>query len=132
MKKNNANTIQLSKVELNVRGSYVQADAVRLDNKVIVAWGKLFTTAWTLEDLYVDVNDPELLIKGMKEAGLKADIFTFFERFPEAKPKFDYYMEWDAYSILSVTTYDDWYQNQKHRQISSQPHQSLHEQPPTM
>jgi len=112
MKNKVANNIQLSKEELNVRGSYVQADAVWLDNKVVVAWGKLFKTAWILEDLYADVNDPELLIKGMEEAGLKADIFTFFERFPEAKPKFDYYMEWDAYSILPVTTYDDWYQNQ--------------------
>ena len=112
MKKNNANTKQLNKVELNVRGSYVQADAVRLDNKDVVAWGKLFTTAWILEDLYSDVNDPELLIKGMKEANLKADVFTFFERFPEAKPKFDYYMEWEAYSILPVTTYDDWYEKQ--------------------
>lgn len=107
-----AKAIQLSKEELNVRGSYVQVDSVRLDNMAIVAWGKLFKTAWILEDLYVDVNDPELLIKCMKEAGLKADIFTFFERFPEAKPKFDYYTEWEAYSILPVTTYDDWYQNQ--------------------
>jgi len=103
---------QISKEELNVRGRYVQVDSVRLDNKAIVAWGKLLTTAWILEDLYTDVDDPELLIKGMKEAGLTADIFTFFERFPEDNPKFDYYMEWEAYSILPVTTYDDWYEKQ--------------------
>jgi hypothetical protein len=103
-----AESAQITKEELNVRGRYVQVDSVRLDDKTVVAWGKLLKTAWILEDLYSDVNDPELLIKAIRKAGLKADIFTFFERFPGDKPKFDYYREWEAYSILPVTTYDNW------------------------
>lgn len=107
-----AKDIQISKEKINVKGSYVQVDSVRLDNKAIVVWGSVLKTAWILEELYSDVNDPELLIKGIKEAGLKTDLFTFFERFPEDKPRFDYFTEWEAYSILPVTTYDNWYKNQ--------------------
>ena len=111
----------VSKEELNVRGRYVQVDSVRLDDKTIVAWGKLFTTAWILEDLYCDVNDPEQLIKAIKDVGLKADIFTFFERFPEDEPKFEYYREWEAYSILPVTTYENWL----HKQIKKSARHSV-------
>lgn len=107
-----AESVQITKKELNVRGRYVQVDSVQLDDMTVVAWGKLLTTVWILEDLYSDVNDPELLIKAIKTAGLKADIFTFFERFPEDKPKFDYYREWEAHSILPVTTYDHWLHKQ--------------------
>ena len=120
-KHHKADSVQISKEELNVRGRYVQADSVRLGDITVVAWGRLFTTAWILEDLYTDVNDPELLIKSIKEAGLKADIFTFFERFPEDKPKFDYYTEWEPYSILPVTTYDNWY----HKQIKKSTRHSV-------
>lgn len=104
--------MQVGKEELNIKGNYVQVDSVRMDNKVLVITGKTLKTASILEEIYVDVEDPEMLIKGLKESGLEPDIFTFAERFPGPEPKFSYYTEWEANSILPVTNYDHWYNNQ--------------------
>jgi hypothetical protein len=108
-----AKVVQVGKEELNVKGSYVQVDSVRLDDKVLVVYGKSLKTASILEELYVDVEDPELLIRGLKESGIETDIFTFTERFPGPEPKFDYYREWEAQCILPVTSYKRWYKNLK-------------------
>jgi hypothetical protein len=107
-----AKVMQVGKQELNVKGSYIQVDSVRLDGKVLVITGRFLKTASVLEEIYVDVEDPELLIRGLGESGLEPDIFTFSERFPGPEPKFDYYTEWEANSILPVTSYDHWYNNQ--------------------
>lgn len=107
-----ANAIQVGKQELNIKGNYVEVDAVRLDGKVLVVTGKSLRTASIMEEIYHDVDDPEMLIRGLKDSGVSADIFTFSERFPGPAPKFDYYTEWEANSILPVSTYDHWYNNQ--------------------
>jgi hypothetical protein len=104
--------MQVGKEQFNVKGQYIQVDSLRLDDMVLVVYGNYLRTASVLEELYVDVVDPELLIKGLQESGLEPDIFTFSERFPGPEPKFKYYTEWEANSILPVTSYEHWHANQ--------------------
>lgn len=104
--------MQVGKEEFNIKGSYVQVDAVTIDGKTLVITGKSLKTASIKEEIYHDIRDPGLFIRGLAESGLEPDIFTFTERFPGPKPVFDYYREWEANSILPVTTYDNWYNNQ--------------------
>lgn len=104
--------MQIGKEEFNVKGNYVQVDSVRFNGKVIVVIGKYLKTARFIEELHVDVSDPEFLIKGLKKSGLKPDIFTFLERFPGPEPKFDYPMEWNNYTMMHITSFDHWWNKQ--------------------
>lgn len=59
-----------------------------------------------------DVEAPEEVIRVMKKSGVKADLFSFWQRVPDTSPKFDYVMEWDNWAILEVSTYEHWFRKQ--------------------
>ena len=41
---------------------------------------------------------------------LDADIFSFWQRFPDTKPRYrDLYMEWDNVAVLEVKSFEDWW-----------------------
>jgi hypothetical protein len=84
------------------------------DNEIIVI-GKFVKIVQFREEWDIDVDDPEFVIKKIKEAGVKADIFTFQQRLPESKPKFNYTMEWDNVAALPITNYDDWFKSVLHQ-----------------
>jgi hypothetical protein len=90
----------------------LRVNSVQVDNKIISITGKLIKTARIEEEWYHDVENPASLIKGLKESKSGADIFTFWQRLPEAKPKYNYYMEWDAIAALPIKSFDYWYKKQ--------------------
>ncbi len=83
-----------------------------LDNDEIIVIGKFLKIAQLKEEWDIDIADPELVIKKLKSNGFKADIFTFVQRLPESRPKFNYYMEWDNYATIPITSYEHWLKNQ--------------------
>lgn len=85
------------------------------DNKEIIVTGRFVKIVQFREEWDHDVDDPELVIKKLKANGIKADIFTFQQRLPESKPKFDYAMEWDNIAALPVNNYDDWFKTVLHQ-----------------
>jgi hypothetical protein len=82
------------------------------DNEIIVH-GKFVKIAQFREEWDVDVDDPEHIIEQIKTNGIKADIFTFIQRLPESKPKFNYYMEWDSVAAIPVKSYEYWLNSRK-------------------
>lgn len=85
---------------------------MQIDNTEITVTGRLIKTARIEEEWYKDVEDPALLIEQMKNAKGKADIFTFWQRLPETKPKYNYYMEWDPIAAVPVESFEHWYKKQ--------------------
>jgi len=85
---------------------------MQIDNNEILITGKLVKIIQFKEDWDIDIEDPELIIKKIENNGMKGDIFTFIQRLPESKPKFNYYMEWDSVAAITITTYDNWLKNQ--------------------
>lgn len=83
-----------------------------VDGKEIKVSGKLVKTAELKEEWDEDIADPEAFVKSLKESGLNANIFTFMQRLPESRPKYDYTMEWDSIAAIPVTTYDNWIKKQ--------------------
>jgi hypothetical protein len=83
-----------------------------LDNDEIIVSGKLLKIVQFKEEWDIDIDNPEHVIKKIKATGIKADIFTFIQRLPESKPKFNYYMEWDNYAAIPVTSYAHWLKTQ--------------------
>ncbi|NPU84674.1 MAG: hypothetical protein HPY65_09310 [Syntrophaceae bacterium] len=83
-----------------------------VNDKEIKVSGKIIKIAELKEEWDVDIEDPETFIRDLKRNGIKADIFTFMQRLPESKPRFNYYMEWDSIAAIPITTYDYWIKKQ--------------------
>jgi hypothetical protein len=83
-----------------------------VDDKEIKITGRLIKTAELKEDWDEDIEDPETFIKKLKSSGVKADIFTFMQRLPESKPKYNYFIEWDSIAAIPITSYENWIKKQ--------------------
>jgi len=55
------------------------------------------------------VSNPESFISRLRDSRLEADIFTFAQKIPDTKPKYQYPMEWDNVAAIPITTYADWW-----------------------
>jgi hypothetical protein len=65
------------------------------------------------DEWFEDVADPESVIRTLSgAAGLKPDVFTFWQRVPELEPKYPYHLEWESLAVLPVSTYDNWFAKQ--------------------
>ena len=85
---------------------------MHIGNKDIAITGKIVKIARIYEEWYDDLDDPELLISALKEAGSRPDIFTFWQRLPETTKKYDYYSELDSIAALPITNFDEWWEKQ--------------------
>lgn len=62
------------------------------------------------QEFYYEVDDPKSFIELLKGSAIKMDVFTFLDKFPQEKPQYDYYMEWDNFAVIPVTTFEQWHQ----------------------
>jgi hypothetical protein len=85
--------IEVNGTKIQVRGSLVKI--ARLD-------GEKFLFA----------ADPEEVIRAVRNAKQRVDLFTFIQRATEPKPQYGYPMEWDNLAALSISTFDDWWNQQ--------------------
>ena len=83
-----------------------------LERSGITVAGRFLKTARPRNEWLYDVEDPASMINKLKEQNIKADLFTFWQRYPDAEPKFPYPMEWDNWAVLPITSYDDWFHHQ--------------------
>ena len=74
--------------------------------------GKVIRIARVADEWYEDVDEPGSIVEGMTKAGVRADIFSFWQRLPNTQPRFHYHMEWDSIAALPVTSYRQWVETQ--------------------
>lgn len=86
-----------------------------VEQKEIKVKGRLVKTAELKEEWDEDINCPTDIIEKLEQARTGADIFTFMQRVPESRPKFNFYLEWDNRAVIPITTYTHWYKNQLHQ-----------------
>lgn len=64
------------------------------------------------DEWYEDVHDPKAVVAALKETrGFKPDLYTFWQRLPDTKPSYDYYLELEKLAVLPVESYDHWFRN---------------------
>lgn len=102
----------IEKEEISEKGMPLIVTSMKVDDKVIIIKGKVVKTARIKEEWFDDIGNPEPIIRKLKAAKDKPDIFTFWQRLPETKPKYNYYMERESVSALPIPCYDDWWQKQ--------------------
>lgn len=85
-----------------------------VENKEITVSGKFIKIARLKEEWDEDVECPVAFIKNLKSSRIKADVFTFMQRLPESKPKYNFAMEWDSVAAIPITNYDYWFNKRLH------------------
>ena len=68
-------------------------------------------TARLTDEWYQDLEDPTAFIQDLKRNRVGADVFTFWQRLPDAEPRHPYHHEWDSIAALPISTYEHWYKN---------------------
>ena len=71
--------------------------------------GRLIRIARLSGDKYDFVDDPEATLDSVRRSGIRVDLFTFMQRLPHTSPQHRYPMEWDNLAVLTVSSYDRWF-----------------------
>jgi len=114
-------TVRLFSKETLIAGQPRQISCAEICGQIyLIRRGPL--TIVELEDgWYEDVRDPAAVIESLKHAkGIKADIFTFWQRLPELEPKYLYPMEWEELAVLPIEDYQHWWNNQIKSRVRNQ------------
>jgi len=82
------------------------------ENKEIILDGGFIKTARLKDEWYGTVENPESLIKMLRQNSIKADLFTFWQKLPDTEPKYDYYMEYEDLAAIPIESYDHWFEKQ--------------------
>jgi len=74
--------------------------------------GRFLKVATIDDEWYQDIEDPEKIVAKIKEENKDLDIFSFWQRLPNTKPKYNYHMEYDYIAALPITDYNSWFSSQ--------------------
>ena len=102
----------LGQEELGIRGKMVNPNTFGINNLTLTVKGKFIKTAMVREEWDEDVADPQSVVNAIKRSGIRIDLFTFVQRLPESRPKFDYHMVWDSVAAVPIKNYEHWLENQ--------------------
>lgn len=100
--------------EITVKGKTQVVPAVEIEGRTVLARGKWIKTAAIRDQLSVEgelVKTPETFLAALKKSGLKADVFTFFQRPPDVQPRHPYPYDWENYAAVPITTFNDWWES---------------------
>jgi hypothetical protein len=92
-----------------------EVPAFRLDNIVVVVNGRFLKVAEVFDEYWLEAEtlpEPQHVLQQLREADHNVDLFTFAQRVPDTKPRFDFHMEWDNVAVIPVSSYDTWFREQ--------------------
>ena len=107
--------IQAVQTEVSFRGKTVKVPSLCVDDKVIVITGKFLRMASIKGEGWLEsgeIGNPLSLIEKLKAWKAGIDVFTFSERLPDVKPKYNFYTEWENIAALPIKTFDYWWTTQ--------------------
>jgi hypothetical protein len=74
--------------------------------------GRFLRIARLEADKYHFIDSPDAILSALKTCGTRVDLFSFIQRLPDTSKKFPFYMEWDNFAALPVSTFDHWWNEQ--------------------
>lgn len=104
--------MKMGSVNIKHRGKRGSVRTIEIYGKLLVVTGKFLKIARLKNEWLEDVQDPDLLIQELRTLNSRIDIFTFVQKLPESKPKYNYIMEWDSIAAIPITGYDNWINKQ--------------------
>jgi hypothetical protein len=100
-------------VEVRVKGKSLSVPSVELEGRRVVTTGRWLKVAAVQDEELVEgdtVSDPESFAAQIKQSGLRADLFTFAQRLPDATAKHKFHIEWENAAAVPITDYSQWWQ----------------------
>ncbi len=88
---------------------------LELNGKEFRITGKLVRVMSLREELLDDIGDPNAVAHLSKEKHIPADILTFTQHLPDLSPRYAFHMEWDNIAAVPISTYEEWFKKQIHR-----------------
>src|SRR6266853_716037 len=85
---------------------------ISIEGRDIQIGGRLLRIARLDADKYLFLDNPEVVLGGLRKCGKRIDLFTFMQKLPETAPKYNYPFEWDNLSDLPISTYEPWWTQQ--------------------
>ncbi len=97
---------------ISVKGKIIEVPAIPVDGANVVVTGKWLKIARIHDEEWMNQNmlpEPLALLEKLKNAPIKADLFTFAQKVSDPKPRFPFWIEWDNAAIITIKTYKDWW-----------------------
>jgi hypothetical protein len=82
---------------------------MQIHEKDIVVDGRFLKTVRLEHEWYEDLPNPEAFRQTLLTSEVRADLLTFWQRFPNSTPKFDYLVEFEDLAVLPVGTFGEWW-----------------------
>ncbi len=90
----------------------MDGESTEIDGRKLLIQGRLIRVARLNEEWYEDVESPEAMIDAIRNTGVGADVFTFWQRLPHVEARYAYHMERDPIAALSIKSYSHWWEEQ--------------------
>ncbi len=100
------------KQKVPLKGAAIPFDAIRVFDNTFVISGKFVKTARLKNEWQEDIDDPEAVIRALRESCLRIDLLRFWQRIPESEAKFLYYSECRQVAAIPITTFKHWWDKQ--------------------
>jgi hypothetical protein len=103
-------------IEVRVKGRWVAVPAADVNGTTLIVKGRWLRTAVVRgEEMMVDeLEDPRVyieMLKADKNRRLKADIFTFTQKVPNARPKYSYPAESESIAAIHLLSFKQWWES---------------------
>lgn len=101
--------------QISMNGRMRQVEGFRLDDHMIIVKGRFVKIAQIFDEYWLPAEglpDPNHVVQELRQTSCRPDLFTFVQRVPDTKPRFDFHMEWDNVAAIPVESYDWWFREQ--------------------
>ena len=103
-----------------VNGLPVRQECVRVDAQTFAVERGALTIVRPEDEWFDDVTDAPRVVAALRDSGVKADLFTFWQRIPHHAQAHAYATEQEGWAVLAVSTYDHWWNHQIKSRVRSQ------------
>lgn len=96
-----------------INGRPARIECLDINGQTFSVSRGLLTVVKVEDEWFQEVRDPEQVIDTLRcDDSLDADIFTFCQRLPHIEPRFAYYYERESFAVLSIESYQHWWDKQ--------------------
>ena len=99
-------------IEISSKGKWIKVPAVNVNGAVLTIRGKWLRVATVHDEAWLptEVSEPETYIKALRGDAAAADIFTFAQKLPGSKAKYNFPLEWDSVAVVHFATFKEWWE----------------------
>lgn len=83
-----------------------------IENKQTLTEGRLVRIVRLDAEGYDFIDNPESVLREVRQARIRGDLFTFVPRVSETQPQHPFRWEYDNFAVLNVSSYEHWMKEQ--------------------